>query len=96
VDNLEIHPLALAFPAYGEEDLAKLAGDIRDHGMRLAIKLFEGRVLDGRNRVDEARKAGLSNVPSKNFEGTYDEARCCLAEHDPPPSRYRAAGHDRG
>jgi hypothetical protein len=75
LDNLEIHPLALAFPAYGEEDLAKLASDIRDHGMRLPIKLFEDRVLDGRNRVEAARKAGLTLVPSEKFEGTFDEAR---------------------
>jgi ParB-like chromosome segregation protein Spo0J len=75
VDNLEIHPLALAFPAYGEEDLAKLASDIRNHGLRQPIALFEGKVLDGRNRVEAARKAGLTHVPSKKFEGTFDEAR---------------------
>jgi hypothetical protein len=75
VNNLEIHELALAFPAYGEKDMAELAEDIRDHGMRLAITLFEGKVLDGRNRVEAARKAGLTLVPSGNFEGTYNQAR---------------------
>jgi hypothetical protein len=75
LDNLEIHPLALAFPVYGKQDFEKLTNDIRNHGLRQPIALFEGKVLDGRNRVEAARKAGLTHVPSKKFEGTFDEAR---------------------
>jgi ParB-like chromosome segregation protein Spo0J len=73
--SLEIHPLALAFPAYGETDLSQLADDIRDHGMRQPVTLFEGKVLDGRNRVDAAKKAGLIEIIAFEFEGTFEQAR---------------------
>jgi ParB-like chromosome segregation protein Spo0J len=75
VDNLEIHPLALAFPAYGKEDFEKLINDIRNYGLRQPITLFEGKVLDGRNRVEAMKKAGKATIPAVPFEGTFDEAR---------------------
>jgi hypothetical protein len=43
LDGLEIHELALAFPVYGKEDSEKLTNDIRNHGMRLPVMLFEGK-----------------------------------------------------
>jgi hypothetical protein len=70
LDSLEIHPLALAFPEYRKEDFEKLTNDIRNQGLRQPITLFEGRVLDGRNRVEAMKKAGKIS-----FEGTFEEAR---------------------
>jgi ParB-like chromosome segregation protein Spo0J len=75
LDGLEIHPLALAFPVYGKDDFEKLTNDILNHGLRQPITLFEGKVLDGRNRVEAMRKAGKAAIPAIPFEGTFDQAR---------------------
>jgi hypothetical protein len=75
VEGLEVHELALAFPAYKEPDMDKLTIDVRDHGMREPVTLYEGKILDGRNRKEAAIRAQLTTIPSKTFEGTYDEAR---------------------
>jgi ParB-like chromosome segregation protein Spo0J len=75
LDGLEIHELAMVFPAYGGEDFEKLTNDIRNYGVRQPITLFEGKVLDGRNRYDAAREAGKTTIPAIYFEGPYEEAR---------------------
>jgi hypothetical protein len=49
--SLEPHPLALPIPAYSNEDLGNLIDDIRAHGMRQPLTLFEGKILDGHNRA---------------------------------------------
>jgi hypothetical protein len=74
LDGLEIHPLALAFPDYGKDDFEKLTNDILNHGLRQPITLFEGQVLDGRNRVEAMKKAGRPSIPAVPFEGTFEEA----------------------
>ena len=43
-----------------EESLTELANDIRQHGLREPIILFEGKVLDGRNRLAASRLAGVT------------------------------------
>lgn len=47
---LEDHPLACIFPLMGDADLAALADDIDANGLRDAVWLYEGKILDGRNR----------------------------------------------
>ena len=44
------HSCATLFPLLEGEDLAALADDIRAHGLREPIWLYEGLILDGRNR----------------------------------------------
>jgi len=52
------HPLADLFPLMGEAELKELAQDIRGPGgLRSAITLFEGKILDGRNRYLACRIA---------------------------------------
>jgi ParB-like chromosome segregation protein Spo0J len=75
IAGLEIHPLALAFPAYNKHDMAALAEDMRAHGMLQKITLFEGKVLDGRNRVEAAKQIGLMFIPIDRFQGTFEQAR---------------------
>jgi len=57
--KLEYHPLANLFPLLSAQELEELAGDIERNGLKETIVLFEGKILDGRNRYLAARKLGL-------------------------------------
>jgi ParB-like chromosome segregation protein Spo0J len=57
--KLEFHPLANLFPLLSAQELEELAGDIERNGLKETIVLFEGQILDGRNRYLAARKLGL-------------------------------------
>lgn len=46
----QAHPAASLFPMMSPSELTELASDIRSHGLLEAITLFEGMILDGRNR----------------------------------------------
>jgi hypothetical protein len=45
------HPVAEIFPIISSDELRELAEDIRKNGMIEPITLFEGKILDGRNRL---------------------------------------------
>lgn len=47
---MKAHPYADAWPMLGEDDLTDLAEDIRLNGLRDAIVIYDGMILDGRNR----------------------------------------------
>lgn len=46
----EDHALAAIFPLMGDADLDALGADIEANGLRDAVWLYEGKILDGRNR----------------------------------------------
>jgi hypothetical protein len=46
----EFHDLADIFPMLAGDEATALAQDILEHGLREPITLFEGKILDGRNR----------------------------------------------
>jgi hypothetical protein len=52
------HPLADVLPIIGGAEFDRLA-DIREHGLKDAITLYRGKILDGRNRERACRKAGV-------------------------------------
>lgn len=55
----EIHPLALLVPGMTEEEYAELREDVAEHGLRVPILLFEGKVLDGRHRYRACSDTGV-------------------------------------
>lgn len=62
---MEYHSIANIFPMMQSGELQKLANDIQSTGLRNKIILYEGKVLDGRNRFEACQLAGV--------EAEYDE-----------------------
>ena len=54
-----VHPAAELFPMMNAAALQELADDIREHGQREPVILFDGAVLDGRNRLRACEMAGV-------------------------------------
>jgi hypothetical protein len=59
IKALEFHPLADLFPLLEGKELDELTQDIDTNGLRETIMLYEGKILDGRNRYNACRKLGL-------------------------------------
>jgi hypothetical protein len=57
--QLEFHPLANLFPLLEGKELDELANDIERNGLNEEIVLFQGKILDGRNRYNACRRLGL-------------------------------------
>lgn len=70
------HPLANMFPMIEGQAFEDLKGDIARQGVLVKITLFEGKILDGRNRykagIEIGFKFGAENFTQ--FDGTSEEA----------------------
>ena len=69
----EPHPYADLFPYLSEPELADLANDIAENGLREPIVLYRGEILDGRNRYKACLKAGVEPTFIE-FEGDDEDA----------------------
>lgn len=68
-----IHEFANIYPPMGEEELKELAQSIKTNGLVEPIKLYEGKILDGRNRYWACQKAGVEPI-YEQWQGTPYEA----------------------
>src|SRR5262245_33949343 len=70
-DNLIAHPLANMFPMIEGAEFANLKADIAANGIHQPIVLYQGQILDGRNRYKAAKEVGRKLGPEnfKTFEG---------------------------
>jgi hypothetical protein len=63
------HPAAEAFPALLPAEFAELKADIAARGLLQAIWLYEGQILDGRNRYRACQELGIEPT-FRTYEGT--------------------------
>lgn len=56
---LQAHPAAEFFPLMSDAEYATFKADIETNGLREDIWLYEGRILDGRNRYRACRELGI-------------------------------------
>ena len=49
---MEFHPIADIFPMMSADEYTGLCDDFQRNGLHEAIKLFEGKIIDGRNRYN--------------------------------------------
>ena len=61
-DVLPIHPAAELLPLMSADELHELAEDIKLHHQRIPVSIQEGKLLDGRNRLDAMERAGMPVV----------------------------------
>lgn len=56
---IRVHPAAALFPLIEGDEFDALVADIKANGLRESIKLYDGQVLDGRNRDRACEAAGI-------------------------------------
>lgn len=71
--TFEAHEFATMFPALKGEEFTVLVNDIKAHGLQCPITMFDGKILDGRNRALACEKAGVP-VTTVEFTGSRSEA----------------------
>lgn len=68
IDVHEFHSLANIFPLIQGQPYLDLIADVLKNGVREPVWLYEGKILDGRNRWRAAKAAGVK-VETRNYEG---------------------------
>jgi len=67
-ETLPFHPLADLFPLIEGAEFDELVADVRAYGVREPIWIYQGKVLDGRNRHRAAQGAGVP-CPVRTYDG---------------------------
>lgn len=70
VQQLRLHPLARSIPQISQKEFEELAADIKAHGVKVPVVVYDGQVLDGRHRV---AVAAALRVPVRVEKFTGDE-----------------------
>lgn len=70
MQEYEIHPAAMDFPPLSPARFAELKANIKSRGQQVSIRLFEGKILDGRNRYRACVELGIEpGVSTEKLEG---------------------------
>jgi len=69
MNHYEFHEFANIFPMLDGEELENLRADIEKHGLVEPIVLYEGKILDGRNRATACEALGIEPVPVVEYTG---------------------------
>lgn len=70
---MKFHPYSEIFPLIEGDDFAALVTDIKANGLREKIWLYDGKVIDGRNRFLACQKAKV-RPQYRTFKGSEDAA----------------------
>jgi ParB family chromosome partitioning protein len=68
VSHYEFHPIANIFPLIDGQSYQELLADVLKHGVREPIWIYEGKILDGRNRY-RAAMAMRVECPIQEYTG---------------------------
>lgn len=68
MNQLEFHPLSQIFPLIEGAEFDDLVADIGTHGVREPIWLYDGQIIDGRNRYRASAVAG-ADCPMREYFG---------------------------
>lgn len=71
--TLPIHPVCYDFPPLSPDQRTELAKSIQEHGCKVPVVLWNGQIIDGRNRAEICEDRGIE-PPTKVFEGTEAQA----------------------
>jgi ParB-like chromosome segregation protein Spo0J len=78
VPELTLHPLCTLIPPCTEEEFKELKEDIKKNGLQVPIKLFEGKILDGRSRhmacVELEKEFYTVDFKAEDFTRTTNDA----------------------
>lgn len=80
-DELEYHPASEIFPLMTDDQFEKLVGDIAEHGLLESIVLYEGKILDGRNRYRACRKLGIGFSTEEAWLGEQSPVEYTLSKN---------------
>lgn len=78
----EVHPAATLFPMMDTESFERLKADIKENGQEKPITFFDGKLLDGRNRMMACQDLGiepLSEEIEDAGDGSFDPFKWVLS-----------------